>query len=176
MPTVRGVNANKCVLYPGLCRARPAASTRYTGCLSYLPVNRHFGLEIARSLASAGCDLVITSRSLADAEASAASLAEEYNVKAEGLALDVSEYSSVEHAFEDAITAMGHVDILVNNAGGGSGPGANVGGIFDRSNAAVEALIQANLMGSFWCWCVHPRPIYNCVSVFVEIPMPALKW
>jgi NAD(P)-dependent dehydrogenase (short-subunit alcohol dehydrogenase family) len=141
-----------------------------------LPVNRHFGLEIARSLASAGCDLVITSRTLADAEASAASLAEEYNVKAKGLALDVSKFSSVEQALADAVTAMGHVDILVNNAGGGSGPGANVGGIFDRSNAAVEALIQANLMGSFWCWCVHPRPSGNSISSPAEMPMPALKW
>jgi len=119
---------------------------------------------------------VITSRTLADAEASAASLAEEYNVKAKGLALDVSKFSSVEQALADAVTAMGHVDILVNNAGGGSGPGANVGGIFDRSNAAVEALIQANLMGSFWCWCVHPRPSGNSISSPAEMPMPALKW
>jgi NAD(P)-dependent dehydrogenase (short-subunit alcohol dehydrogenase family) len=78
-------------------------------------------------------------------------------VKVKGLALDVSQFASVEQALVDAVAAMGHVDILVNNAGGGSGPGANVGGIFERSNAAVEALIQANLMGSFWCWCVQAR-------------------
>ena len=114
-------------------------------------VRRHFGLEIAHSLASAGCDLVITSRTLADAEASAALLAEEHQVKALGLALDVSDFSSVEQAAAAAIADMGKIDILVNNAGGGSGPGANVGGIFDRSNEAVESLIQANLMGSFWC-------------------------
>lgn len=114
--------------------------------------NRHFGLEIAHSLASAGCDLIITSRTLADAEASAATLAKEHNVAVKGLELDVGEFTSVEQAFCDAVAAMGHVDILVNNAGGGSGPGANVGGIFDRSNAAVENLIRANLMGSFWCW------------------------
>jgi NAD(P)-dependent dehydrogenase (short-subunit alcohol dehydrogenase family) len=114
-------------------------------------VRRHFGLEIAHSLASAGCDLVITSRTLADAEASAALLAEEHQVQALGLALDVSDFSSVEQAAAAAIAAMGKIDILVNNAGGGSGPGANVGGIFDRSNEAVESLIQANLMGSFWC-------------------------
>ena len=82
---------------------------------------RHFGLEIARSLASAGCDLVITSRALPGAEASAAALVEEYNVKVKGLALDVSEFASVEKAFDDAVVAMGHIDILVNNAGGGSG-------------------------------------------------------
>lgn len=97
---------------------------------------------------------MITSRTLADAEASAATLAESHNVTVKGLALDVSKFGSVEQAFDDAVAAMGHVDILVNNAGGGSGPGANVGGIFDRSNAAVEALIQANLMGSFYCWYV----------------------
>ena len=49
---------------------------------------------------------------------------------------------------------IGHVDILFNNAGGGSGPGAHVGGIFERGNDAVEHLIKVNLMGSFWCkWC-----------------------
>ena len=94
---------------------------------------------------------MITSRTLADAEASAALLAEEHQVQALGLALDVSDFSSVEQAAAAAIAAMGKIDILVNNAGGGSGPGANVGGIFDRSNEAVESLIQANLMGSFWC-------------------------
>ena len=53
-------------------------------------------------------------------------------------ARDENGAAAVHHAaFEDAadaIAAMGHIDILVNNAGGGSGPGANVGGIFDRSN------------------------------------------
>lgn len=131
-------------------------------------MNSHFGLEIARSLASAGCNLVITSRTLADASASAASLAETYDVKVTGLALDVSDFASVEQAFEDAVVAMGHIDILVNNAGGGSGPGANVGGIFDRSNAAVEALIQANLMGSLWCWCVCPQDQSSVVLAYVQ--------
>ena len=95
---------------------------------------RHFGLEIANALASAGADLVITSRTLDSAEAAAAELAAEHGVTVKGLALDVGEFSSVESAAADAIAAMGHIDILVNNAGGGSGPGANVGGIFDRSN------------------------------------------
>ena len=78
-------------------------------------------------------------------------LKEEHCVDTLGLALDVSDFGSVEAAAAAAIAWKGHVDVLVNNAGGGSGPEAPIGGIFERSNEAVEGLLRANLLGTYFC-------------------------
>ena len=66
--------------------------------------SRHFGFEIATSLASAGCNVVVTSRTQETAEAAAKQLSASHNIKALGLALDVSgEYSEVEDVAAAAI-------------------------------------------------------------------------
>jgi NAD(P)-dependent dehydrogenase (short-subunit alcohol dehydrogenase family) len=110
---------------------------------------RHFGLEIAHALGSAGCSLVVTSRTAESAEAAARALASAHSVDTIGLPLDVSVAEDVERMSAQAIAWKGHVDVLVNNAGGGSGPSAPVGGIFERDITAAETLLRANLLGSY---------------------------
>ncbi len=78
--------------------------------------SRGLGQSLARALAHAGADMVLTSRSLT-------SLATfESEIKALGrralsLELDVREHGSIQRMAAAAEDAFGHLDILVNNAG-----------------------------------------------------------
>jgi NAD(P)-dependent dehydrogenase (short-subunit alcohol dehydrogenase family) len=78
--------------------------------------SRGLGQFMARALAKAGADLVLTSRNRDRL------LPFEAEIKALGrlgvsLQLDVRSQSSIEQFAKDAEAAFGHVDILVNNAG-----------------------------------------------------------
>jgi NAD(P)-dependent dehydrogenase (short-subunit alcohol dehydrogenase family) len=78
--------------------------------------SRGLGQEIARALAKAGADLVLTSRNRASLSAF------ESEIQALGrstvaVELDVRYQHSIEAMIADAESAFGHLDILVNNAG-----------------------------------------------------------
>jgi len=78
--------------------------------------SRGLGQEIARALAKAGADLVLTSRNRASLSAF------ESEIQALGrstvaLELDVRYQHSIEAMVADAESAFGRIDILVNNAG-----------------------------------------------------------
>src|SRR5437899_10459877 len=78
--------------------------------------SRGLGQNLARALARAGADLVITSRHRDHL------LAFESEIKSLGrrvvsLQLDVRDLSSIQQMAAAAESAFGHVDILVNNAG-----------------------------------------------------------
>jgi gluconate 5-dehydrogenase len=78
--------------------------------------SRGLGQYMARALAKAGADLILTSRNQDHL------LPFEKEIKALGrravsLQLDVRSQSSIEQFAKDAEAAYGHVDILVNNAG-----------------------------------------------------------
>ncbi len=78
--------------------------------------SRGLGQYMARALAKAGADLVLTSRTLESLQAFGA------EVKALGrrvvaLELDVRKQESIERMAAEAEKAFGHLDILVNNAG-----------------------------------------------------------
>ena len=78
--------------------------------------SRGLGQQFARALATAGADLVLTSRNRESL------VAFEKEIKALGrrvlsLDLDVRSQQSIERMATDAETAFGHLDILVNNAG-----------------------------------------------------------
>ena len=78
--------------------------------------SRGLGQYMARALARAGADLVITSRKLADLEAFRAEV-EALGRKAFPVALDVRDYESIQRATAAALSHYGKLDILVNNAG-----------------------------------------------------------
>src|SRR5437899_13084365 len=78
--------------------------------------SRGLGQYLARALAKAGADLVLTSRSrdrLLPFEAETKALGR----RAISLELDVRELESIQRMAAGGDAAFGHVDILVNNAG-----------------------------------------------------------
>ena len=78
--------------------------------------SRGLGQYLARALAKAGADLVLTSRNrdrLPTFEAEIKSLGR----RAVSLELDVRDLESIQRMVAAAETAFGHLDILVNNAG-----------------------------------------------------------
>ena len=108
------------------------------------------GAEIASAFATAGADVVITSRDASRAESAAANLATSHpGVEALGVPLEVTDWESVESAFRSIHEWRGRIHVLVNNAGGGSGQ--TTGNIFDRPPEAIAAMINVNLTGAIWC-------------------------
>jgi len=78
--------------------------------------SRGLGQSMARALARAGADLVLTSRRREDLL--------EFQREVEGLgrralsvALDVRDHASIQRMAEEALAGFGKVDVLVNNAG-----------------------------------------------------------
>ncbi|MDZ7723738.1 MAG: 3-oxoacyl-[acyl-carrier-protein] reductase [candidate division KSB1 bacterium] len=106
---------------------------------------RGIGAEIARSLADAGCHVVVS-----DIDESGANQTAE-QVKAKGrralvVKADVSEMDQAMHLIEATVKEFGRLDILVNNAG------------ITRDNLLIrmkeaewDAVIKVNLKGTFNC-------------------------
>ena len=78
--------------------------------------SRGLGQYMARALARAGADLVITSRSLESLSAFQQEV-EALGRRAVPLELDVQDYDSIQRMVAGAMEAYGKIDILVNNAG-----------------------------------------------------------
>jgi NAD(P)-dependent dehydrogenase (short-subunit alcohol dehydrogenase family) len=78
--------------------------------------SRGLGQYLARALARAGADLVITSRDPDKLKPFQKEI-EEWGRKALPLCLDVREYESIQAAVQAAVAHYGKIDILVNNAG-----------------------------------------------------------
>ena len=109
---------------------------------------RDLGYDMADALAEAGADLVITSRSLDNAERAAEQLRKEQNTEVLPLSLDVTNAEQVADVVNRAQAWKDRLDILVNNAGGGVGAPNH---LFERSPADMEKLIATNLTGSLFC-------------------------
>jgi len=78
--------------------------------------SRGLGQYLARSLATAGADLILTSRrreSLSDFEAEIRSMGR----RAHSIALDVRDHASIQSMIKEAEATFGQIHILVNNAG-----------------------------------------------------------
>ena len=105
------------------------------------------GNDMACALAEYGCDIIITSRELARAEAAA--IAAKYGVSTLGLTLEQKEYESCSKMARDAFAWQGHIDVLINNAGGGSGMGEC--DFLKRDPANIKNMIDVNLTGAMFC-------------------------
>ncbi|QDT15437.1 SDR family NAD(P)-dependent oxidoreductase [Alienimonas californiensis] len=79
--------------------------------------SKGLGEAMAAGLASAGADLCLVSRTEGEATAAADRIADEYGVRALGLAADVTDESAVIGMIDRCETEFGRLDILVNNAG-----------------------------------------------------------
>lgn len=78
--------------------------------------SRGLGQYFSRALASAGCDLAITSRKISSLESFQSEL-ESANHRVVPLELDVTNYDSIQNMVAAAQSKFGRIDILVNNAG-----------------------------------------------------------
>jgi gluconate 5-dehydrogenase len=106
-------------------------------------VSRGLGLQMARALARAGADLVITARSVDSLAGSRAEL-EAFGRRVTPLPLDLTSEASIRAAAAAAVEA-GPIDILVNNAGCTvRKPAADV--TWDDWNTVVDT----NLRGTFF--------------------------
>lgn len=79
--------------------------------------SKGLGLAMAAGLASAGADVVLTSRNEPEVKAAAAEVAEQFGRRAIGLQADVSQPADCQRVIDEACEAFGKIDILINNAG-----------------------------------------------------------
>lgn len=79
--------------------------------------SKGLGLAMAAGLASAGADVVLTSRNESEVQAAAAEVAEQFGRRAIGLQADVSAPDDCCRVVDAACQAFGKIDILINNAG-----------------------------------------------------------
>lgn len=103
------------------------------------------GESFARGLAKAGCNLVLTARTLSKLEAVAEEMAA-FGVKALPLQMDVTKREDIEAMVKQTMDEFEQIDILVNNAG--------ISAVNDAENmndSEWESVIQTNLGGVFLC-------------------------
>lgn len=77
---------------------------------------RRVGLAIGRTLAAAGCDLVITYREKADEAQAAAAELQRYGATVRPFRLDLDDVAAVDKAGERLADEMRRLDVLVHNA------------------------------------------------------------
>jgi NAD(P)-dependent dehydrogenase (short-subunit alcohol dehydrogenase family) len=104
------------------------------------------GFGIARVLADRGASLVLAQRRFDRAEEAAAALKTTPVLPVE---VDISQPGSVERMAEKAVAHFGHIDILVNNASTTGLPA--IAGMLDCSPAQIDAIVDVNLKGTFYC-------------------------
>ncbi|KAL6769201.1 NYC1 [Auxenochlorella protothecoides x Auxenochlorella symbiontica] len=121
--------------------------------------SRGIGKALAREFLRAGDRVVVTSRSLADAQAAAAALVGEGVGGAPrsviGLACDVGDAGSVEALAGAAMHQLGGVDVWINNAGTSGGFQM----FKEQSLEVMESVVRTNLVGCLLCTRVALRTL-----------------
>ena len=110
-----------------------------TGCSSGL------GVQMAKALASQGCNIVAVARRQNLIEEVASEIEKEFGVKAIGVPCDITDTDRVNAAVDTVLKEFGRIDILINNAGTGSGatPAEDVEDSQFEGEVAIEAMIPA---------------------------------
>ena len=104
------------------------------------------GRAMAEGLASAGAEVVVTSRHGDEAESVAGEIAKDYGVRALGMGGDVAAPDEVNAVIEKTVGDFGKIDVLINNAG------INIRGpIEDLSYEQFKAVQDVNANGVWLC-------------------------
>ncbi len=85
-----------------------------TGCSTGL------GVQMAKALASQGCNIAALARRKDKIDAVAAEIEKEFGVKAVGIQCDITSTEMVDAAIDETLKVFGRIDILINNAGTGA--------------------------------------------------------
>ena len=105
------------------------------------------GYGLAEEFLRLGCQVVVSGRKQADAEAAAEQLArvgDRKNILAQ--ACDVSDYLAVQALWDAASKHFGKVDIWVNNAGQGQA----VQNLWEIEANLMQSVVEANLLGQLY--------------------------
>jgi NAD(P)-dependent dehydrogenase (short-subunit alcohol dehydrogenase family) len=135
--------------------------------------SKGLGKAMARGLALAGADIVISSRHKAELDRALAEILEGTSRKGIALEADMSKRSAAEVLAREAIRVMGKVDILVNNAG--SNTPQPVDAIQDKdwdyilelnlnSVMALTRAIVPNMKERRWGRIIHISSTFGFVS------------
>ncbi|MCB6179396.1 L-iditol 2-dehydrogenase [Rhodobacter sp. Har01] len=103
---------------------------------------RGIGLEFARAYVAEGAQVAIADIAIDAARKAANSI----GPQAHAIALDVTRQDSIDAAFAEAVTRMGHLDILINNAALFS-----AAPIAEITRADYERLFAVNVAGTLFC-------------------------
>ncbi|MCD4828137.1 MAG: 3-oxoacyl-[acyl-carrier-protein] reductase [Candidatus Cloacimonetes bacterium] len=114
---------------------------------------RGIGLAIARGLAQEGALPIIFDIRREDVDAAVATLAAE-GLKAEGMAVNVTDADMVAAAVKDIIARHQRIDILVNNAGV-----TRDGLLLKMKESDWDMVLDVNLKGAFLCTQKTLRPM-----------------
>lgn len=79
--------------------------------------SKGLGAAMAEGLASAGANVLLTSRNLDESQAVADQIAADYGTKTAALQADVANPDDVDAMVNKALQEFGQIDILINNAG-----------------------------------------------------------
>jgi NAD(P)-dependent dehydrogenase (short-subunit alcohol dehydrogenase family) len=109
--------------------------------------SKGLGESMAAGLASAGADLILTSRHADEVDAAALKIAGEFGRKVIGVAADVTKPEDVDRVLARTLAEFGKIDILINNAG------INIRGpIEELSLDQFEQVMATNVTGP-WLMC-----------------------
>ncbi len=109
-----------------------------TGCSTGL------GVQMARALASAGCNIIPIARRLEKLQEVAQMLRDEFGVDAYPIKCDITSTEMVEAMVDEALAHFGRIDIVINNAGTGAVAPAE-----DITDEQFMGEMQIDLFGSF---------------------------
>ena len=109
--------------------------------------SRGLGQAMAAGLASAGADVVVTSRHEDEAVAAAADIAAQYGRRAIGLRADVASPDDCQAMVDRTLAEFGKIDILINNAG------VNIRGAIDTLSYDDFRQVQRINVDGVWLAC-----------------------
>ncbi len=108
--------------------------------------SKGLGEAMAAGLASAGADVLITSRHGDEAQATAEKIAADYGGRAIAIAADVTKPEDADRVVDAALSEFGKLDILINNAG------INIRGAIDElTYEQFREVQEVNVNGMWLC-------------------------